>query len=342
MNIFIPQSMITQYELSEIADAKLQIITPKSSDPIIGLVQDSILGVYKLSLKKEDIKWQDVMNLSMYIENKEKYNKKDNIITKDIFSLLLNKNMNINENINVKDGYLKSEKIVKSGLNNTLISYIWDKYGPQETKNFIDNVQKLILNWLIQEGFTVGYGDTLIDENIHNEVKKKIEEKKIEICNMITELENNPELNDPEGLENVLKNNLNEVGTNVGRIIMDKINNDNNFKIMIESESKGSIVNLSQIIGCLGQNNLKFKRIEKKVNNRSLPHFHYNDDRAEARGFISSSYKEGLTPTEFFFHHMTGREGLIDTAIKSVTGDTKIIIQEYNIDKKYGRYNGML
>ena len=320
MNIFIPQSMITQYELSEIADAKLQIITPKSSDPIIGLVQDSILGVYKLSLSKEIIKWQDVMNISMYIENKDKYNKKENLETRDIFSLLLNKNMNINENINIKDGILKSDKIGKSGLNNTLISYIWEKYGPQETKYFIDNVQKLILNWLIQEGFSVGYGDTLINEDIHNEVKKKIEEKKIEIANMITELENNPELNEPEALENVLKNNLNEVGMNVGRIIMDKINNDNNFKIMIESESKGSIVNLSQIIGCLGQNNLKFKRIEKKVNNRSLPHFHYNDDKAEARGFISSSYREGLTPTEFFFHHMTGREGLIDTAIK--TSDT--------------------
>ena len=316
MNIFIPQSMITQYELSEIADAKLQIITPKNSDPIIGLVQDSVLGVYKLSLSKNNIKWQDIMNLSMYIENKDKYNKKDNMISKDIFSLLLNKNMNINENINIKDGNLMSEKIGKSGLNSTLISYIWEKYGAQETKEFIDNVQKLILNWLMLEGFSVGYGDTIIDINIHNEVKKKIEEKKIVIGNMITELENNPELNDPEAFENVLKNNLNEIGMNMGRI-MDKINIDNNFKIMIESESKGSIVNLSQIIGCLGQNNLKFKRIEKKVNNRTLPHFYYNDDSADARGFITNSYREGLNPTEFFFHHITGREGLIDTAIKT-------------------------
>jgi hypothetical protein len=62
---------------------------------------------------------------------------------------------------------------------------------------------------------------------------------------MITELENNPELNDPEAFENVLKNNLNEIGMNMGRIIMDKINIDNNFKVMIDSESKGSIVNLS-------------------------------------------------------------------------------------------------
>jgi DNA-directed RNA polymerase beta' subunit len=81
-------------------------------------------------------------------------------------------------------------------------------------------------------------------------------------------------------------------------------------------------------MGGLGQDILKFKRIEKKVNGRTLPHFHYNDDSADARGFITNSYREGLTPTEFFFHHMTGREGLIDTAIKSVTGDTKILIQE--------------
>jgi hypothetical protein len=69
------------------------------------------------------------MNLSMYIENKDKYIKKDNMISRDIFSLLLNKNMNINENINIKDGKLMSEKIGKAGLNSTLISYIWEKYG---------------------------------------------------------------------------------------------------------------------------------------------------------------------------------------------------------------------
>jgi len=76
----------------------------------------------------------------MYIENKDRYNKKENLETRDIFSLLLNKNMNINENINIKDGILKSDKIGKAGLNNTLISYIWEKYGPYETKHFIDNV----------------------------------------------------------------------------------------------------------------------------------------------------------------------------------------------------------
>jgi len=70
------------------------------------------------------------MNLSMYIDNKENYNKKDNMISRDIFSLLLNKNMNIDENIKIKDGILISDKIVKSGLNNTIISYILDIYGP--------------------------------------------------------------------------------------------------------------------------------------------------------------------------------------------------------------------
>jgi|LauGreSuBDMM15SN_2_FD.fasta_scaffold2881591_1 hypothetical protein len=70
------------------------------------------------------------MNLSMYVENKDKYNKKSDMMSRDIFSLLLKKNMNITENITVKNGMLLSDKIGKSGLNNTLISYIWDKYGP--------------------------------------------------------------------------------------------------------------------------------------------------------------------------------------------------------------------
>jgi DNA-directed RNA polymerase beta' subunit len=67
----------------------------------------------------------------------------------------------------------------------------------------------------------------------------------------------------------------------------------------------------------LAQNILKFKRIEKKITNRTLPHYHYNDDTASARGFIKNSYYEGLNPYEYFLHHMAGREGLIDTAIKT-------------------------
>merc|ERR1711916_156885 len=72
-----------------------------------------------------------------------------------------------------------------------------------------------------------------------------------------------------------------------------------------------------QIMGVLGQDNFKQARIAKDVNERTLPHFFRNDDTPEARGYIQNSYLDGLSPHEFFFHHMTGREGLIDTAIRT-------------------------
>ena len=85
----------------------------------------------------------------------------------------------------------------------------------------------------------------------------------------------------------------------------------------VGSGAKGGEINLMQIMGALGQDIFKQKRIEKEMNNRSLVHFHQNDDTLKARGFISNSYLSGLDAHEFFFHHMTGREGLIDTAIKT-------------------------
>ena len=100
-------------------------------------------------------------------------------------------------------------------------------------------------------------------------------------------------------------------------MVMADLNDNNNFFIMANSNAKGKPVNLMQIMGALGQDIFKTKRIQKEVNNRALPHFHQNDDTPLARGYIEHSYLDGLSPQEFFFHHMTGREGLIDTAIKT-------------------------
>ncbi|RLF37212.1 MAG: DNA-directed RNA polymerase subunit A', partial [Thermoplasmata archaeon] len=58
-------------------------------------------------------------------------------------------------------------------------------------------------------------------------------------------------------------------------------------------------------------------RIHRGYRNRTLPHFRKGDIGAEARGFVSSSYKKGLSPTEYFFHSMGGREGLVDTAVRT-------------------------
>ena len=86
---------------------------------------------------------------------------------------------------------------------------------------------------------------------------------------------------------------------------------------MVSSGSKGSDLNIVQMIGCLGQQNVSGKRIPYGFDNRTLPHFTKFDDSPNARGFVENSFISGLTPEELFFHAMGGRTGLIDTAVKT-------------------------
>ena len=79
----------------------------------------------------------------------------------------------------------------------------------------------------------------------------------------------------------------------------------------------GSFLNISQIIACVGQQNVQGARIKYGFKQRTLPHFSKDDLGMESRGFVENSYLRGLSPTEFFFHAMGGREGLIDTAVKT-------------------------
>ena len=103
---------------------------------------------------------------------------------------------------------------------------------------------------------------------------------------------------------------------------------------MLTSGSKGSEVNMGQMGGCIGQTAVEGKRVQKKCNNRTLPYYFQNDDSAIARGFIQESFMTGASPEGFIFHNMGSREGLIDTAIKSLTGGTPIVILEDGVTKK--------
>ena len=91
----------------------------------------------------------------------------------------------------------------------------------------------------------------------------------------------------------------------------------NNAAQMSRAGSKGSTINIAQMTAIVGQQAVEGKRIPFGFKYRSLPHFAKDDFSAPSRGFVENSYLRGLTPTEFFFHAMAGREGLIDTAVKT-------------------------
>ena len=320
--MFIPQSVQTQLELANIADVKRQIITPRYSKPIIKFKQDTVLGTYKMTETYNKVDFHDAMNLAMYCNEVDIFTiKKENIDTHKLYSLIIPSMINYSDSkVNINNGKLLSGVMGDSILNQKIIYYSWDRHGPEITKTFFDNSQRLVTNWLLINGFSVGLGDATTEQYIIDDVNTFCKIKQMEINKLITEMENNPDTLDADTFEINILSSLTASNGEITKKIYDHLKKNesyNNFFVMIESKAKGSQGNIGQIIGGLGQNVLDGKRIKKKVNNRTLPHFFQNDDRAEARGFIPSSYYHGLTPTEFFFHHITAREGMIDTSIKT-------------------------
>lgn len=338
MNIFVPQSIQTQIELEEIADVKRQIITPSTSRTIIGIVQDGLLGAYNLTAPTMRIDWRNAMNIMSYtsIEDFTTFKKDKEYTGHELFSLIIPPAINLNRgNVKIKGGNLIEGRLSKDMLGskkkNAIHQLIWDEYGAEETKKFIDDTQRLINNFNLYNGFTVGYGDVEIPASVNTEINKLFETKEQKVNHMITEIENNPDLMEKRVFEFKIFSELNIIRDDVSKLVMANLKPDNNFNIMILSGSKGDATNMGQISGCVGLQAHEGKLIPMKDNDRTLAYYHQNDDRAESRGLVKQSFVTGIEFPSFAYHLLAGREGLIDSSIKSVTGDTPIVILENGV-----------
>ena len=145
-----------------------------------------------------------------------------------------------------------------------------------------------------------------------------------------------------ESFEQLVNRVLNTARDHAGKSAQSSLTEFNSVKAMVTAGSKGSFINISQIIACVGQQNVEGSRIPYGFKRRTLPHFSKDDLGPESRGFVENSYLSGLTPQEFFFHAMGGREGLIDTACK--TAETGYIQRRLvkAMETVMARYDGTL
>ena len=328
MNIHLAQSIQARNELERIANVKFNIISAKDSNPIIGCVQDPLVGAYVLTRNDDLIDYHIVSNILCSTTSPFKHNLKKgvNISGHEFFSYIIPKGINaIKKDFQIKDGKFIKGTLDNSSLStkkNSIIHYIWDKFGPDKTSNFIDDTQKLILEYLMYQGLTIGFKDCIADKKLTENLFDIAKNKLLESKNYITNMENDVNNISLDIIENTINGNLRNIGSNIGSQLAKSLNDDNNFYKCIKdfgSGSKGNIQNIYQIMGVWGQINIGLSkgRIKKNVEQRTLPHFHRNDDTPEARGFVFNNYVTGLNGHEFFFHTASGREGLIDTAIKT-------------------------
>lgn len=346
MNIHLAQSIQARNELKRIANVKYQIIGVKDSNPIIGCQQDALSGAFLLTQKDVRIKGSDAANILCNTSSttKDELDMDKEYTGQEVFSHIIPKGINnVKKNdkgeitFQIKDGQLLTGLLDKSSLStakNSIIHFIWDKFGPNKTRQFIDDAQKLILNFLMQRGMTISFKDSFLDKDFENKIKKLIDNTVLENKYTLTQYENDIDQISPAIIEADLNAKMSVVGNDVGGTIKKNLNVSNLFWALVSSGAKGTETNLQQMTACIGQQSIEGKRMMKKVEGRTMFYFHKDDDTPEARGFTRSSLLDGLKGYEAFIFSTAGREGLIDTAIKSVTWETPIVIIE-NGQPKY-------
>uniref|UniRef100_A0A3B4BD94 DNA-directed RNA polymerase subunit n=1 Tax=Periophthalmus magnuspinnatus TaxID=409849 RepID=A0A3B4BD94_9GOBI len=310
MNLHLPQSLETRAEIQELAMVPRMIVTPQSNRPVMGIVQDTLTAVRKFTKRDVFLERVNIMNLLMFLSTWDGKMPQPAILKprplwtgKQIFSLIIPGHINV---IRTHSTHPDDED-----------SGPYKHISPGDTK-----VQRRLYNTSVDEGLychSIGIGDSIADAKTYLDIQNTIKKAKQDVIEKAhnNELEPTPGNTLRQTFENQVNRILNDARDKTGSSAQKSLSEYNNFKSMVVAGSKGSKINISQVIAVVGQQNVEGKRIPFGFKHRTLPHFIKDDYGPESRGFVENSYLAGLTPTEFFFHAMGGREGLIDTAVKT-------------------------
>jgi DNA-directed RNA polymerase beta' subunit len=344
MNMHMPQNVIAETELRHLAAIPYQIVSPANNAPIIGIYQDSMLGSYRFTRKRIDFTARDAMNLLMMYPEVDVTslfaNGRETVSNFDILSQVMppitmlyktdafgdTEDYSTSNNVlEIRSGKYVRGQMDKSVLGKStkgIIHRAFNDFGNRHASDFIDNLQNIITEYMKSSSFSVGISDLIADANTNSQIVQVINKQKGEVNTIINQVhmgifENNTSASNQNEFEQRVNNVLNDAMNETGKISRKSLSKENRFSIIVNSGSKGSLLNISQMISCLGQQNVDGKRIPYGFDSRTLPHFSKFDDSPNARGFVENSYISGLSAPELFFHAMGGRIGLIDTAVKT-------------------------
>jgi len=354
MNLHVPQSEEARAEARLLMLVEKHILTPRYGGPIIGGLQDYISGAYLLTIKSTLLTREDVIDLlsttGYFGELPEPAILKpvERWTGKQLVSLFLPKDFNYRRNAKIagatalrcidEDCPHDSIVIIKKGVflegvldkasigreePESVIHWIYKEYGEDLARLFMDNVYKMFLRFSEKYGFTMSYAHLLLPKYVKEEIENIIEERRTRVAEYIKmyergELQAKPGKTLMETLEDEIINLLSkDLLDNVADKITPHFTLDNPVIIMARTGARGNPVNLTQMAATLGQQTINGRRIMRGYLHRTLPHFRRKDLGPESRGFIKHGFIDGLTPIELFFHAAAGREGLMDTAVRT-------------------------
>eukprot|EP00759_Apiculatamorpha_spiralis_P048822 PhF_6_TR44131/c0_g1_i3/m.67432/K03006/RPB1, POLR2A; DNA-directed RNA polymerase II subunit RPB1 len=361
MNLHLTQSLLTKSELIEMMMVPKNFINPGKGFPVMGIVQDSLAGVYQLTKRDTFLDKYMFQNMMMWVEGWNRLptpailKPKQLWTGKQAFTMALPEvSIQFLENngkdkepmdevcqnalmapkdisVVVRKGELIHGTINKRVVGNSLgslIHVIVNVKGADACKAFMNHVQRITAFFLLHHSFSVGIQDSVPTEASVLEVKKEIE-KTLNDVRKVCQSASDGSLGDRRGkslmeaFEAQVNTKLSDLRNVVGGAVVNGYKRNNGFKVMYTCGSKGNEMNISQIAAMVGQQCVEGARVKFGFRRRTLPHFVRDDYGDQSKGYIQNSYIMGLTPSDFFFHAMAGREGLIDTACK--TADTGYI-----------------
>ncbi|KAJ1872373.1 DNA-directed RNA polymerase III subunit C1 (rpo31) [Coemansia sp. RSA 990] len=214
------------------------------------------------------------------------------------------------------------KSVVGDGKKTSIFFVALRDYGTIEAAALMNRLAKLSARWSCNQGFSIGLSDVMPGEKLRSRKDDLIESAYAECDNYILQsrsgkLEALPGRNMEDTLEATISRVLSGVRDKAGTICLEELGPYNAPLIMATCGSKGSPVNVCQMVACVGQQIVSGNRIRDGFTDRTLPHFLKLSRTPMAKGFVANSFYTGLYPTEFIFHAASGREGLVDAAVKT-------------------------
>ena len=346
MNLHVPQSEESRSEALMLMRVQDQILSPRYGGPIIGGIRDFITGAFMLTRDETQLSPGEFSNLALVgdfdgdLPEPEVKGAHPMYTGKQLFSLFLPKDMNYvltskwakaqrtgaTNDVVIRDGQLVSGVVDKAVIGaeepDSLLHRIAKDYGNEEARVFLNSILKVLKTFITRRGFTYGFNEL----ELPSEAKKGITDSLDEAYANVADLQKKYKtgnlqltrgLSAEDTLEAYIVNELAKARDKAGRIADRSFPPENSGMIMARTGARGSSLNVGQMTAALGQQSVRGKRISHGMKGRALSHFPWEDLSPEAKGFVRSNYRDGLSPTEFFFHAMGGREGLVDTAVRT-------------------------
>ena len=326
MNMHVPQSIASATELRYIASVLRNIISPRTNSPIIQLFQDTMTGAYRIS--QPGVKVPEPIAMNILARLKLPFVRKGVSWTGSELISAAFPMMNYKGRINLKNGQLEEGNILQKGGVSGLLHVVYTDFGPERCGQLINDIQSIVTQYNLYTGFSVGTSDLIANQPTREFVAEQLKKGRDRVAEILSAVHsgqfvNLQGLSDGAQLEDDISSALKEVAASINTKVIGSLDKANRIVQMVDSGSKGGEQNITQMVALLGQQLIEGKRVQYTLQDRTLPHFARYDDGVESRGFVQHSFVDGLMPAEFFYHAQAGREGLIDTAVK--TSDTGYI-----------------